>query len=209
MIGLPTETDDDLEELAVLAEDLVAAGRRAAAARSRSRSRSGASCPRRGRPFQWQPYVRHRRAAAPHPSPQGPLPPDQGRPSDLVGPERRGFLEALLSRGGRELSATIERAHDLGAVFDGWNDHLDLDAWRRPLDETGIDLDRELGERDLDADPAVGRHRRRRPQGLPQGGMAARRPRDRDRGLQVGALLPLRHPRRRRGHQARLSAPCR
>jgi hypothetical protein len=55
----------------------------------------------------------------------------------------------LLSRGGRDLSTTIERAHDLGAVFDGWTDYINLNAWRRALDETGVDVERELGARRL------------------------------------------------------------
>jgi uncharacterized protein (DUF2344 family) len=58
-------------------------------------------------------------------------------------------LEALLSRGDRRLSATVERAHDLGAVFDGWSDHRDSDAWHRAIVDTGVDLERELGPRDL------------------------------------------------------------
>jgi hypothetical protein len=55
----------------------------------------------------------------------------------------------LLSRGGRGFSAAIERAHDLGAVFDGWSDHINLDAWHRAIDEAGVDVKRELGERQL------------------------------------------------------------
>jgi hypothetical protein len=64
---------------------------------------------------------------------------------------REAALEALLSRGDRRLGAVISRAHDLGAVFDGWNEHLDLDAWQRALADHGIDLDTELGARDLGA----------------------------------------------------------
>jgi hypothetical protein len=37
----------------------------------------------------------------------------------------------------------------LGAIFDGWSDHLDLGAWRRALDEADVDVERELGERGL------------------------------------------------------------
>ena len=58
-------------------------------------------------------------------------------------------LESLLSRGSRGLGAAIERAHDLGAVFDGWTDHINLDAWRQALEDIGVDIDRELGERAL------------------------------------------------------------
>ena len=55
----------------------------------------------------------------------------------------------MLSRGGRDLATAIERAHDLGSVFDGWSDHLDLGAWRQALADCGIDVAHELNGREL------------------------------------------------------------
>lgn len=151
MIGLPTETDDDLEELARLAEDLVRAGRRITGGR-RVEVKVSVGCfvPKAWTPFQWQPY--------------GPADELRRRIHLLKDRFRRirgarltwsdpdeAALEAMLSRGGRELSATIERAHDLGAVFDGWSDQLDLEAWRQAVADTGLELDAELGGRDLGA----------------------------------------------------------
>jgi radical SAM family uncharacterized protein/radical SAM-linked protein len=149
MIGLPTETDEDLEELARLAEDLLAAGRRVTGGRKvQVKVSVGCFVPKAWTPFQWQPYAgveelrrrirflkeRFKRI--------------RGARLTWSDPEE-GALEALLSRGGRQLSATIERAHDLGAVFDGWTDHIDLEAWRRACEQTGVDIDNELGERAL------------------------------------------------------------
>jgi radical SAM family uncharacterized protein len=148
MIGLPTETDADLEELAKLAEDLVRVGRRMRGRRVEVKVSVGCFVPKAWTPFQWQPFVtpdelrrrigllrdRFRRI--------------RGARLTWSDPDESS-LEALLSRGDRRLSATIERAHDLGAVFDGWSDHFNLEAWRRAIDETGIDLARELGPRDL------------------------------------------------------------
>jgi radical SAM family uncharacterized protein/radical SAM-linked protein len=149
MIGLPTETDEDLEELARLAEDILAAGRRVTGGRKvQVKVSVGCFVPKAWTPFQWQPFAgvaelqrriallkqRFRRI--------------RGARLTWSEPEEAA-LESLLSRGGRRLSATIERAHDLGAVFDGWTDHIDLDAWRRALDETGVEVHRELGEREL------------------------------------------------------------
>jgi radical SAM family uncharacterized protein len=149
MIGLPTETDEDLEELARLAEAILEAGRRASGGR-RVQVKVSVGCfiPKAWTPFQWQPFAgvdelwrrihllkqRFKRI--------------RGARLTWSRPEEAA-LESLLSRGGRDLSATIERARDLGAVFDGWTDHLDLGAWRRALDDTGIDVDRELGEREI------------------------------------------------------------
>jgi radical SAM family uncharacterized protein len=151
MIGLPTETDDDLEELARLAEALTATGRRIRGRSVEVKVSVGCFVPKAWTPFQWQPFVpvdelyrrihllraRFRRV--------------RGARLTWSNPEESA-LEALLSRGGRGLARTIERAHDLGAVFDGWGDHLDLEAWRQAIAETGVDLPRELGGRGL-ADP--------------------------------------------------------
>ncbi len=149
MIGLPTETDDDLEELARLAEDILAAGRRAGGGRKVEVKVSvGCFIPKAWTPFQWQPFAgvaelhcridllkrRFRRI--------------RGARLTWSDPEESA-LESLLSRGGRGFSAAIERAHDLGAVFDGWSDHINLDAWHRAIHEAGIDVKRELGERRL------------------------------------------------------------
>jgi radical SAM-linked protein len=148
MIGLPTETEDDLEELARLAEEVLQVGRRVSGRRVEVKVSVGCFVPKPWTPFQWQPFAgvdelrrrteilkrRFRRI--------------RGARLTWSDPEEAA-LESILSRGGRDLSATIERAHDLGAVFDGWSDHLDLGAWRQALAETGIDAQKELGERGL------------------------------------------------------------
>jgi radical SAM family uncharacterized protein/radical SAM-linked protein len=148
MIGLPTETDDDLEELAILAEDLAKAGRRIRGRKVQIKVSVGCFIPKAWTPFQWQPFIdpdeqqrriqflrdRFRRI--------------KGTRLNWSDPEE-AVLEALLSRGGRELSRTIELAHEEGAVFDGWTDFLNLDAWRKAVDVTGVDIKRELGERDI------------------------------------------------------------
>jgi radical SAM family uncharacterized protein/radical SAM-linked protein len=149
MIGLPTETDDDLEELARLTEDILAAGRQATGGRKvQVKVSVGCYVPKAWTPFQWQPYAgvdelrrrigllkqRFRRI--------------RGARLTWSDPEEAA-LESLLSRGGRHLSAAVERAHDLGALFDGWTDFINLDAWRRAFDDTGVDVDKELGERNF------------------------------------------------------------
>jgi radical SAM family uncharacterized protein len=149
MIGLPTETDDDLEELAVLAEELVKTGRRIRGRKVQIKVSVGCFIPKAWTPFQWQPFVRAEEQQRRIRFLKDRFRRIKGARLTWSDPEE-ATLEALLSRGGRELSRTIERAHDHGAVFDGWNDFLDLDAWRRAVDETGVDLDRELGEKAID-----------------------------------------------------------
>lgn len=49
-------------------------------------------------------------------------------------------IEALLSRGDRRLNPVVERAWQLGARFDGWDEWRDLAAWQQAFDEADLDL---------------------------------------------------------------------
>ena len=51
-----------------------------------------------------------------------------------------GVVEGLLARGDRRVAAVVERAFQLGARFDGWDEHFDLATWRRAAAEVGIDI---------------------------------------------------------------------
>ena len=150
MIGLPTETDADLEELARLAEGILAAGRRVGNRRAEVKVSVGPFIPKAWTPFQWEEFVpvvemerriaflrdRFRRIRSAKLNWNAP---------------RESALEALLSRRDRRLARVIARAHDLGAVFDGWGEWLRLDAWQQALAEHAVDVDGELRARDLDA----------------------------------------------------------
>jgi radical SAM family uncharacterized protein len=150
MIGLPTETDDDLEELARLAEGILAAGRRVGNRKAEVKVSVGPFVPKSWTPFQWEPFV----------------PPEElQRRIELLRARFKRIrwakltwndpaearLEAVLSRGDRRLGAVIARAHDLGAVFDGWREWLKLEAWEQAFAEAGIDVAAELGPREATA----------------------------------------------------------
>jgi radical SAM family uncharacterized protein/radical SAM-linked protein len=149
MIGLPTETDEDLEELARLAEEILSAGRRVTGGRKiQVKVSVGCFVPKAWTPFQWQPFagideLRRRIAFL------------KQRFRKIRGARltwsdpAEAALESLLSRGDRKLSSAIERAHDLGAVFDGWTDFANLEAWRQATEEARVDITRELGERTI------------------------------------------------------------
>ncbi len=154
MIGLPTETDDDLEELARLVEGILEAGRRAGNRKAAVKVSVGPFVPKAWTPFQWEAFVpvpeltrriallreRFRR-----------IRPAAGRAKLTWNEPEESQLEALLSRGDRRLARVIARAHDLGAVFDGWGEWSRPDAWRRAIEEAGLPLARELGHRELTA----------------------------------------------------------
>lgn len=61
------------------------------------------------------------------------------------------YLEAVLARGDRRISKALIRAWELGCKFDGWSDVFDFAKWMKAFEETGIDSNfYALRERDLD-----------------------------------------------------------
>ena len=140
MIGLPTETDADVDGLVDLAHEILRVGRKAVHGRRRPEITLSASSfiPKAETPFQWLGQERreslHRK---------------QDRIASRV---RRGvhfkhhecetsFLEAVFSRGDRALSPVIERAWRHGARFDGWTETFLRSAWVRAFSDEGIDPD--------------------------------------------------------------------
>ncbi|MGD8501158.1 MAG: hypothetical protein PVJ86_10955, partial [Phycisphaerales bacterium] len=51
---------------------------------------------------------------------------------------KASFLEAVISRGDRRLSAAIYHAWKMGAKFDAWNEHFNYENWRRAFDVSGL-----------------------------------------------------------------------
>lgn len=140
MIGLPTETDADVDGLVDLAHAILAVGRRAAEGRRIEITLSASSfIPKAVTPFQWIGMDRveslHRkqdRIAA--------------RVCRGVRFKHHGcdtsFLEAVFSRGDRALAPVLERAFRRGARFDGWAEQFNGEAWREAFREEGIDPER-------------------------------------------------------------------
>lgn len=49
------------------------------------------------------------------------------------------FLEAVFAKGDRRLGKVIETAFKKGSRFDGWNEYFNLERWLEAFDECGID----------------------------------------------------------------------
>lgn len=52
---------------------------------------------------------------------------------------RTSFLEAVFARGDRRLCAVMEKAMELGLHFDGWDDCFDFDKWMEAFAACGLD----------------------------------------------------------------------
>ena len=49
-------------------------------------------------------------------------------------------LEGVFARGDRRVAAAIERAYEKGALFDAWSEYFDNERWLEAFAETGVDI---------------------------------------------------------------------
>ncbi|WP_347488067.1 TIGR03960 family B12-binding radical SAM protein [Desulfoscipio sp. XC116] len=139
MIGLPTETDDDIRGIANLARRVLDKGRMLVRVKGRLKVTVSVSSfvPKSHTAFQWEPQnsmAELKRKQL--------LLRDLLRSRGLVfkwHDTRSSFLEAVLSRGDRRLAGAIEAAWRNGARFDGWSEFFDLGKWLKAFESTGID----------------------------------------------------------------------
>src|SRR5262249_32250785 len=61
------------------------------------------------------------------------------------------WLEGIFARGDRRLCDVVETAWRAGARFDGWDEHLDVAAWRAALARHEVDATPYLGTIPVDA----------------------------------------------------------
>ncbi len=144
MIGLPTETDEDVVGIAKLANEVQRRGRKA---NPRAKVNLGVSThvPKPHTPFQWAQQIGVKETIR-----RQHLVRDALRDKKAVKfghhDAETSFLEGVFSRGDRRLGRALEEAHKLGCKFDGWTEHLKLDAWREAFERAGIDAAKYLDE---------------------------------------------------------------
>jgi radical SAM superfamily enzyme YgiQ (UPF0313 family) len=141
LVGLPTETVEDVLQIAKLAKAVVKAGRDATGHKDiRCTVSIGGFVPKPHTPFQWASQLDHvstdRRLHA---------------LKDAIGRDRSigfryhdgkpGIIEGLLARGDRRVGAVIRKVWENGGRFDGWSEHFSFQRWADSAAEVGIDLD--------------------------------------------------------------------
>jgi radical SAM family uncharacterized protein len=144
MCGLPTETDEDVLEIAEMAHDVIRAGREAAGHKDiRCTVSIGGFVPKPHTPFQWAAQadpetvdnrLRKLREAINANRALGRnvgMRYHDGEPS---------LVEGLLSRGDRRVGAVIEQVWRDGGRFDGWTEHFSFARWMSAADAVGIDV---------------------------------------------------------------------
>lgn len=141
MIGLPTETDEDVRGIADLGQKVVNAyyncenrpkGKGVSVTLSTS-----SFVPKPFTPFQWEPQ-----------DTEESLKSKQQLVKESIKTRKitynyhdssTSFLEAVFARGDRRLCRVMELAHQRGFHFDGWSDCFNLDNWLQLFEECGID----------------------------------------------------------------------
>ena len=145
MCGLPTETDDDVLQIATLARNVIEAGRKASGRNDiRCTVSIGGFVPKPHTPFQWAAQLDHESTDRRLAKLRDALRADReyGRSIGLRYHDGKpGIIEGLLSRGDRRVGSVIEAAWRNGVRFDGWSEYFSFDAWQQAAEQAGIDLD--------------------------------------------------------------------
>lgn len=140
MLGLPTETDEDVLGIAELARKVLQVWRDVTPNRRRGcRITVSTACfvPKPHTAFQWEPQVEREEYLR-----RVKLLRDNMREKSITyhwhDPET-SFLEAVFSRGDRRLADAIEAAWRDGAKFDSWSEYFSLERWLKALAACGLD----------------------------------------------------------------------
>ena len=149
MCGLPTETDEDVLQIATMAREVIRAGREASGRRDIKCTVSiGGFVPKPHTPFQWAAQLDHESTDARLHKLKDAIRADRefGKAIGLRYHDGKpGIVEGLLSRGDRRVGNVIEAAWRDGARFDGWSEHFSFDQWmqaaQKGLEGTGVSVD--------------------------------------------------------------------
>jgi radical SAM family uncharacterized protein/radical SAM-linked protein len=138
MVGLPTETRQDLQAIVDLVKTL-----RKIKVKSKKNKKINVSVatfiPKPHTPFQWAPQISLEESKERIRWLQRSLK-MPGVQLKWQNPEM-SLLEGLWSRGDRRLSRLLVAAYRKGCRFDGWSDKFDYGSWLDVLDQEGVDID--------------------------------------------------------------------
>jgi radical SAM family uncharacterized protein len=149
MCGLPTETDEDVLQIAELARRVIRTGREASGRGDiRCTVSIGGFVPKPHTPFQWAAQADHETTDARLAALREAIRSDR-RYGKAIGfryhDGKPGIIEGLLSRGDRRVGAVIEQVWREGGRFEGWSEHFSYERWESAaaaeLAPRGVDLD--------------------------------------------------------------------
>lgn len=137
MIGLPSETLEDVIEIPKMVQKAMAIGRRYAGGRAKINVSCNIFVPKPHSQYQWAPQARPEELAPKIKALQDGL--------RIKGvhfgwsDEYESELEAVLALGDRRMGQVIESAWRKGAKFDAWSDYFKWELWEEAFAEAGLD----------------------------------------------------------------------
>lgn len=141
MMGLPTETMEDIEGIADLAMNVVHAFYRNPNRQKGTGVQVSVSCssfiPKPFTPFQWEPEDSMESLKAKQEHLLASIPSKKIKVSYHQTPT--SLLEGVFARGDRRLGKVILSAFKKGCKFDSWDDKFNFDAWMAAFEENGLD----------------------------------------------------------------------
>ncbi len=149
MCGLPTETDEDVLQIAQMAARVIQTGRSASGQNDiRCTVSIGGFVPKPHTPFQWVGQLDAETTDARLKKLRDAVRADKKYGKSIgfrYHDGKPGIVEGLLSRGDRRVGAVIEQVWADGGRFDGWSEHFSYDRWvaaaASALPKHGVDLD--------------------------------------------------------------------
>ena len=144
MVGLPTETDEDVLEIADMAREVIRAGRSVTGTRDvRCTVSIGGFVPKPHTPFQWAGQLDHETTDRRLKLLRQAISSDKST-AKAIGYRyhdgKPGIVEGLLSRGDRRIGAVLEQVWRDGGRFDGWSEHFSYDRWMAAAQKAGVDV---------------------------------------------------------------------
>ncbi len=137
MVGLPTETPEDVTAIVTLVDKVREEGRKASGRKPMIRISVATFVPKPHTPFQWCKQEDEAALRAKQEILQNGL---QQKGVRLAWQDPNvSLLEAVISRGDRRTGKAIKRAWELGCKFDAWTEQYFHDKWLKALAESDID----------------------------------------------------------------------
>ncbi len=157
MLGLPTETKEDMEGIALLSEKIAERYYEIPKSERNGKVSITASSsffiPKPFTPFQWAPMCTKEEFLG-----KAKIVNDKFK--EMLNKKSMKYnwheadvsvIEGLLARGDRKVAKVVLNAYNNGALYDAWGDSYDNNKWMKAIEEAGIDLAfYTTRERDLD-----------------------------------------------------------
>ncbi|ACX53025.1 Radical SAM domain protein [Ammonifex degensii KC4] len=140
MIGLPTETEEDIKGIGELVRAVLAVGERCGVPHGRLRVAVSVACfvPKAHTPFQWEPQISQEELRERLRLLQTELRREKRVELSWHEP-RMSLLEAVFARGDRNLAPALLEAWRRGCRFDGWREHFSFPRWEEAFTAAGVD----------------------------------------------------------------------